>query len=256
MLKMGQLITTKFLNLGKYKSKVYIVPEILKSINNFKVYAYIKDYLRCIASVDENVGRVLDYLDESGLADNTVVVYTSDQGFYLGEHGWFDKRFMYEESLKMPLIVRYPKKCPGAVVNKDIVLNLDFAPTFLDYAGADIPEGMQGSSLKPVLSGKTPAGWRKSMYYHYYEYPGWHMVKRHYGIRTKKYKLIHFYYDNDSWELYDLQKDPNELNNVYNDSSYKDTVKELKAELVKLREKYGDSDELARKFLKEDLSEK
>ncbi len=220
-----------------------------KALAEWKYQRYIKDYLRCIASVDENIGRVLDYLDESGLADNTVVVYTSDQGFYLGEHGWFDKRFMYEESFRMPLIVRYPREIKPGVNDSDLVLNLDFAPTFLDYAGVPIPEDMQGQSLRSVLKGKTPQNWRQAVYYHYFEYPGWHAVKRHYGIRTHRYKLIHFYYDIDAWELYDLEKDPHELNNVYNDPAYADIVKELKAELQRLREKYRDTDE--RQFLPE-----
>ncbi len=222
-----------------------------QALKKWKYERYIKDYLRCIASVDDNVGRFLDYLDKAGLADNTIVVYTSDQGFYLGEHGWFDKRFMYEESLRMPLIVRYPKQIKPGSVNDDIVLNLDFAPTFLDFAGKAKPTALQGESVRPLLQGHTPADWRKSMYYHYYEYPGWHMVKRHYGIRTQQYKLIHFYYDIDAWELYDLQKDPRELNNVYDNPAYTDIVTELKAELRQLQKKYGDSDRLAKKFIAE-----
>ncbi|MFC1726384.1 sulfatase [candidate division KSB1 bacterium] len=222
-----------------------------KELAEWKYQRYIKDYLRCIASVDENVGRVLDYLDETGLAENTIVVYTSDQGFYLGEHGWFDKRFMYEESLRMPLVVRFPSEIKKGLVNDDLVMNLDFASTFLDYAGVPVPEEFQGRSLRQILNGNTPDDWRKGIYYHYYEYPAVHMVKRHYGIRTRRYKLIHFYYDIDEWELYDLDKDPNELNNVYDNTDYKDIVKELKTELKKLREKYGDSEELTRSFLPE-----
>ena len=212
-----------------------------KDLVRWKYQRYIKDYLRCIASVDENVGRVLDYLDESGLAKDTVVIYTSDQGFYLGDHGWFDKRFMYEESLRMPLLVRYPGEIKAGSVNDDIVLNLDFASTFLDFAGAPIPADLQGVSLRKVLQGKTPRDWRTSMYYHYYEYPAVHSVKRHYGVRTKRYKLIHFYHDIDEWELYDLQKDPKEMKNVLNDPAYTGIVKELKAELEQLREKYKDT---------------
>ena len=185
------------------------------------------------------MGRVLDYLDQSGLADNTIVVYTSDQGFYLGEHGWFDKRFMYEESLQMPLVVRWPKEIKAGAVNKDIVMNLDFAETFLDYASARVPEDMQGVSLRPLLQGRTPGDWRKAMYYHYYEYPAVHSVKRHYGIRTERYKLVHFYNDIDEWELYDLKNDPDEVRNVYNDPAYADTVKELTAELKQLRKVQG-----------------
>ena len=220
----------------------------------YKYQRYIKDYLRCIASVDDNVGLLLDYLDAAGLAENTIVVYTSDQGFYLGDHGWFDKRFMYEESLRMPLLVRYPVKIKPGGVNSDIVVNIDFAPTFLDYAGVPIPQDIQGESMRPVLEGNTPDNWRKSMYYHYYEYPGWHMVKRHYGIRTERYKLMHFYYDIDAWELYDLQEDPDELNNLYENSSHAEIIEELKVDLEKLRKHYGDSDELTEKILKEDLA--
>ena len=212
-----------------------------QELKKWKYQRYIKDYLRCIASVDDNVGRLLDYLDESGLAENTVLVYTSDQGFYLGDHGWFDKRFMYEESLRMPLLVRYPQKIRPGSVNEDMVLNLDFGPTFLDFAGVARPADMQGRSFRRVLLDKTPKDWRTSMYYHYYEYPAVHMVKRHYGVRTQRYKLIHFYNDIDAWELYDLQEDPNELNNVYDNPAYADIVRELKAELERLQKQYGDS---------------
>ncbi len=204
---------------------------------------YIKDYLRCVASVDDNIGRVLDYLDESGLRDDTVVIYTSDQGFYLGEHGWFDKRFMYEESLRIPLIIRYPCEVEPGVNEKDMVLNLDFAPTILDFAGVKIPDDIQGESIRSILRGETPANWRQSIYYHYFEYPAVHSVKRHYGIRTHRYKLIHFYFDIDAWELYDLEKDPQELHNLYNDKRYSGVVEKLKEELNRLREKYKDTDE-------------
>ncbi|OGV08072.1 MAG: sulfatase [Stygiobacter sp. RIFOXYC12_FULL_38_8] len=216
-----------------------------KDLTEWKYQRYIKDYLSCILSVDENVGRLLDYLDKHNLADDTIVIYTSDQGFYLGEHGWYDKRFMYEESLGMPLVVRYPKEIRPNQVSEEMVLNLDFAPTFLDFAGVNAPQEMQGESFRPILKGKTPNDWRTSMYYHYYEYPhGWHDVKRHYGIRTERYKLIHFYNDIDTWELYDLEKDPNELNNLYTDPAYKDVLNELKTELKKLQEKYGDTNPL------------
>ena len=207
-----------------------------------KYQRYIKDYLRCVASVDDNIGRVLDYLERSGLSENTIVVYTSDQGFYLGEHGWFDKRFMYEQSLRLPLIVRYPREIRAEVNERDMVLNLDFAPTFLDFAGVAIPEEMQGRSLRPLLTGNTPADWRQSIYYHYYEYPSWHMVKKHYGVRSDRYKLIHFYDDIDTWELFDLQNDPDELRNLYDDPQYADVIAELKAELARLRAQYGDDE--------------
>ncbi|UCD52760.1 MAG: sulfatase, partial [Phycisphaerales bacterium] len=213
-----------------------------KDLVRWKYQRYMKDYLRCIASVDDNVGRLLDYLDESGLAQNTVVVYTSDQGFYLGDHGWFDKRFMYEESLRMPLLVRYPREIKAGSVNGDLVMNLDFAPTFLDLAGVARPDDMQGRSMRPVLNSATPADWRKAVYYHYYEYPAVHSVKRHYGVRTQRYKLIHFYYDIDEWELYDLEKDPGEMKNVYSDPAYKDVRTELMIELRRLQKQYGDSD--------------
>ena len=206
----------------------------------WKYQRYIKDYLRCIASVDENVGRILDYLKENDLEQDTIVVYTSDQGFYLGEHGWFDKRFMYEESLKMPLLIRYSREIKAGSVSDGMIMNLDFAETFLDYADVPIPDDMQGRSFREILQGRKPKDWRKSIYYHYYEYPGYHSVKRHYGVRTKRYKLIHFYHDIDEWELYDLEKDPQEMKSVYNNSEYADIVKELTEELIRLRELYKD----------------
>jgi arylsulfatase A-like enzyme len=215
----------------------------------WKFQRYMNDYLACIASVDDNVGRLLDYLEESGLAGNTIVVYTSDQGFYMGEHGWFDKRFMYEESLRTPLIIRWPGKTRAGTVCNAMVLNLDFAETFLDAAGADIPEGMQGVSLLPLLAGKGPATWRDAIYYHYYEYPAVHSVKRHYGIRTERYKLIHFYYNIDEWELYDLQEDPQEMTNIYGQPGTEEITRDLKEQLEQLRARYGDSDELTRSFL-------
>jgi arylsulfatase A-like enzyme len=220
-----------------------------KDLDHWKYQRYIKDYLRCVASVDENVGRVLDYLEKNGLTENTIVVYTSDQGFYLGEHGWFDKRFMYEESLRMPLLVRYPKEIKKGVVNEDMVLNLDLAPTFLDYAGVKIPKSMQGRSLRKILAGKTPKNWREAIYYHYYEFPAWHMVKRHYGIRTERYKLIHFYYNIDAWEFYDLQADPHELDNRYDDPAQQKIIGQLKTQLEKLRQQYGDSEALTKQLL-------
>jgi arylsulfatase A-like enzyme len=212
-------------------------------LKKWKYQRYIKDYLRCVASVDDNVGRMLRYLDKAGLAEDTVVIYTSDNGFYLGEHGWFDKRFMYEESLRMPLIIRYPREIKAGGVNEDMVLNLDFAPTFLDFAGVPKPDDMQGQSLRSLLQGQAVSDWRQSMYYHYYEYPGWHAVKRHYGVRTRRYKLIHFYYDIDAWELYDLEKDPHELNNVYGDAAYTEVTEQLKTELSQLRRRFKDTDE-------------
>ena len=219
-------------------------PEGLKGqeLKKWKYQRYMQDYLACVASVDENVGRLLDYLDESGFSKNTVVIYTSDQGFYLGDHGWYDKRFMYEESLRMPLLVRSPNMIKKGVVSDKIVLNLDFGPTMLDLAGANVPSDMQGESFKAILENRQPKKWRESMYYHYYEYPGPHSVKRHYGVRTMRYKLIHFYYDIDAWELFDLKKDPRELNNVYDDPGYSSVVKKMKKELSRLQAKYGDTE--------------
>ncbi len=219
----------------------------------WKYQRYMEDYLGCIAAVDENIGRVLDYLDRSGLAENTIVLYTSDQGFYLGDHGWYDKRFMYEESLRMPLVARFPGSIKPGFVNDELVSNLDFAPTFLELAGADIPQDMQGHSLGKFLQGRKVKDWRQSVYYHYYEYPAVHMTKRHYGVRTKQHKLIHFYHDIDAWELYDLEKDPRELNNVYDNPAYANVVQQMKAELKRLQELYGDSDELAQRLLQEDI---
>ncbi len=207
----------------------------------WKYQRYIKDYLRCVASIDDNIGRFLDFLDSEQLADNTLLVYTSDQGFFLGEHGWYDKRFMYEESLGIPLLIRYPRSIRAGTVLDDMILNLDFAPTFLDYAGVTIPDAMQGTSLLPLLQGDTPDGWRSSVYYHYYEYPhGWHNVMRHYGIRTDRYKLIHFYDDIDAWELYDLREDPGEVDNLYTVSEYQEIAQELRQELGRLRILYRD----------------
>lgn len=211
-----------------------------KELVRWKYQRYIKDYLRCIASVDDNVGRMLDYLDDAGLADNTVVIYCSDQGFYLGEHGWFDKRWMYEESLRTPFMVRWPGKVKAGSVNNDIVSPLDFAQTFLDIAGAQQPSDMQGASLVPVLAGNTPSNWRKSFYYHYYEFPGWHDVRRHYGVTDGRYKLIRFYEpDVNEWELFDLKNDPTEMKSVYGQQDYQAVQTKLAAELNRLRTQYA-----------------
>ncbi|MCF8374178.1 MAG: sulfatase-like hydrolase/transferase [Bacteroidales bacterium] len=212
-----------------------------KELAVWRYQRYMQDYLACIASVDDNIGRVLDYLDKEGLSENTIVVYTSDQGFYLGEHGWFDKRFIYEQSLRMPLIVRYPKEIKPSVNDKDMVLNLDFASTFLDFAGIPIPNDMQGRSLRKVLDSDTPDDWRDAIYYRYYEYPGPHSVKRHYGIRTQRYKLVHFYFDVDYWELFDLKNDPLEVNNLYNQPEYSSLIDSLKIKLDDLQKEYNDT---------------
>ncbi len=201
---------------------------------------YLEDYLRCITSVDENTGRLLDYLDEHNLTQNTLVVYTSDQGFYLGEHGWFDKRFMYEESFRMPLMMRLPSRIKKGRIDQ-LVQNIDFAPTFLDLAGAEIPDEMQGESLLPLLEGQKSNDWRESIYYHYYEYPGPHSVKRHYGIRTERYKLIHFYNNIDQWELYDLKEDPTEINNLFGQKAYEELTEELFMQMIALQKQYNDT---------------
>ena len=203
----------------------------------WKYQRYIKDYLRCVASVDDNLGRVLDYLDETGLAENTVVIYSSDQGWYLGDHGWYDKRWMYEESLVMPLLVRWPGVTAAGSRNGDIVSNLDFASTFLDMAGVSVPVKIQGESLVPLLRGQTPADWRTSFYYHYYEFPGAHSVRRHYGVTTGQYKLIH-YYNMGEWEFFDLENDPNELRSLYGSADYRGVQESLYAELQRLRDYY------------------
>lgn len=206
----------------------------------WRYQTYIKDYLRCVKSVDDNIGRVLNYLDKNGLTENTIVVLTSDQGFYLGDHGFFDKRFIYEESIKMPFIMRFPKKIKAGVVNNDVITNIDFAPTFLDFAGIQTTEKLQGRSFKKICETNTaPKKWRQSVYYHYYEFPYWHHVQPHYGIRTQKYTLAHFYYNIDKWELYDLETDPNQLNNVINDPSYVSVISDLKIQLKELMKESG-----------------
>ncbi len=214
-----------------------------KELMQWRYQRYMQDYLGSIAAVDDGVGRVLDYLEESGLAKNTIVIYTSDQGFYLGEHGWFDKRFIYDESFKTPLLVKWPGVIKSKSVNTQMVQNLDFAQTLLEVAGVEAPGDMQGESLVPLFKDQTE-GFRDAVYYHYYEYPAVHMVKRHYGIVTEDYKLAHFYYDVDEWELYDRKKDPQEMQNEFDNPEYADVVKELKEKLADLRTKYHDSAEL------------
>lgn len=249
-----------------------------KELDEWKYQNYIRDYMSVIKSVDESVGRVLDYLDSHGLTDNTIIVYTSDQGFYMGEHGWFDKRFMYEESLRTPLLIAYPGHIqPGTVCNK-LVQNIDYAPTFLDLAGISKPKELPGRSLTPIFkAGDKVKGWRNSIYYHYYDYPTYHMVRKHDGVRTDRYKLIHFYgagsldavkenkyqrqpgtrehgcmtYLNtlgyfepkDSAvnynELYDLQADPHELNNLYGKPGYEKITKQLQKQLNDYRKSIG-----------------
>lgn len=212
-----------------------------KELAEWKYQRYIKDYLKCIVSVDENLGRMISYLKKTGEWENTLIIYTSDQGFFLGEHGWYDKRFMYEESLITPFIMKLPNNNgTNAQVNDDLAMNLDFAPTILDYAGIEIPKDMQGQSLKSSIEGKGFS--RKGQYYHYYEYPyGWHLVKKHYGVRTDSFKLIHYYNDTDEWEMYDLKNDPQEMNNVYGVDNYLKNQKELKIILNELQLKYKEN---------------
>jgi len=210
----------------------------------WKYQRYIKDYLRCVASVDDNVGRLLDYLDKEGLADNTIVIYTSDQGFFLGDHGWYDKRFMYEESIKMPFLVRWPGVIPPGTTQPAIALNVDFAPTFMEAAGLPVPPDIQGRSLLPLLRGLRPPDWRTSMYYRYYHDPGDHNTRAHYGVRTETHKLLYFWKKN-QWECYDLLKDPEELHNVYSDPAYAAVVAQLKQELYRLKKELKDEDQFA-----------
>jgi len=208
-----------------------------KDLVRWKYQRYIKDYLRCVASVDDNVGRVLDYLDQSGLADNTIVVYSSDQGFYLGEHGWYDKRWMYEESFRMPFVVRWPGVTKAGVRVNALAQNIDFAPMFLDAAGVTIPSEMQGVSLRPVMAGQKPGDWRDALYYHYYEI-GEHNVPRHEGVATERFKLIYFY-DADEWELFDLEKDPHEMKSVAAAPAYATELAMMQAKLQDLKQQYN-----------------
>ncbi len=213
---------------------------------------YIKDYLRVVASIDDNVGRLLDYLDERHLSENTLVIYTSDQGFFLGDHGWYDKRFMYEQSLRMPFIMRCPSEIKPGSVNQDIVLNVDFAPLFLDLAGIPAPDEFQGRSFRPLLNGDTPDDWQQALYYRYWMHKAHHNVYAHYGIRTKKHKLIYYYSDalgqpgaidesyEPEWELFDLESDPYELNNIYSDPGSQSLIRELKDQLHSLQAQVRD----------------
>jgi arylsulfatase A-like enzyme len=223
-------------------------------LTRWKYQRFLQDYLATIRSVDDNVGRLLTWLEANGQLDNTIIFYTSDQGFYLGEHGWFDKRFMYEQSFRTPLLVRWPGVVEAGNVRTAIVQNIDFAPTILDIAGAAVPDDMHGKSMAPLFD-NDDAAFRDAAYYHYSEYPGIHAVKRHYGVRTHRYKLMHFYYDIDEWELYDLQSDPSEMTNVYAEPSYAEVRDQMKKLLADVQARYGDSPELAREFLEADLKE-
>lgn len=221
-----------------------------KELEDWKYQRYMKDYLACIQSVDDNLGRLLDWVDANGLRDNTVVIYTSDQGFFLGEHGLYDKRFMYEESLRMPFLVRWPSMIPAGSDSSAIGINCDFAPTFLDLAEAPIPADMQGRSFVPVWKGSTPGGWREAMYYRYYHDPGHHNTRAHYGVRTATHKLIYFW-TKDQWECYDLVADPKEMNNIYNDPNARETVAKLKELLYALKKEVKDDDQFANEQMKD-----
>lgn len=215
----------------------------------WKYQRYMQDYLGTIKAVDENVGRLLDYLEENALLENTIIVYTSDQGFYLGEHGWYDKRFIYDESFKTPLLMAWPGRTKGGTTSDALVQNLDFAQTFLDAAGVKAPKDMQGESMMPFLTGEEKKWERDAVYYHYYEYPAEHMVNRHYAIVTHKYKLIHYYFAEDRWELIDRKKDPLELTNFYNDPAYAEIQKGLHRELDKLRKQYKDNSAISQGYI-------
>jgi arylsulfatase A-like enzyme len=210
----------------------------------WKYQRYMQDYLRVVASIDDNVGRLLDFIDKEGLKDNTIVIYTSDQGFFLGDHGWYDKRFMYEESIKMPFLVRWPQVAKAGGIQDALAINTDFAPTFMDAAGLKVPDDMQGRSLVPLMGGERPGDWRKSFYYRYYHDPGDHNTRAHYGVRTETHKLIYFW-RKDQWEMYDLEKDPEELKNIYADPAQKEVVEKLKAELYRLKKEVKDDDQFA-----------
>jgi arylsulfatase A-like enzyme len=220
-----------------------------EELKKWKYQRYMRDYLACVDSIDDGVGRLLDYLDKNGLAKDTIVVYTSDQGFFLGDHDWFDKRFMYEESLRMPLLIRWPGVTKPGSSADGMVLNVDFAPTLMAAAGLETPADMQGRSFVPLLHGNQPASWRTGMYYRYYDYPGAHRVQPHYGYRNEGFKLI-YYNKIDQWELFDLKKDPQELKNVYSDRKYADTVRELKAELYELKKELKDDGQFEKELPK------
>ena len=218
-----------------------------KELVRWKFQRYVKNYLRCVRGVDDSVGKIQDTLKNLKLDDNTVVIYSSDQGFYIGDHGWYDKRWMYEESLMMPLIVKWPGVTKPDSRSVQMVQNLDYAQTFLEMAGAEIPSNMQGRSLVPILKNRKADDWRDSIYYHYYEYPSVHMIPRHYGIRTERYKLIHFYQFGNEWEMYDLKEDPDELTNIYGRADKKSLQKDLKEQLVAIRKFYDDHSDVSEK---------
>jgi arylsulfatase A-like enzyme len=216
-----------------------------EALARFKYQRYMQDYLACVQSVDDNVGRLLDFLKESGLERDTIVVYTSDQGFFLGDHGLYDKRFMYEESLRIPVLLRWPAVVRPGSRTEALALNVDFAPSFLEAAGVPVPASVQGRSLVPILRGETPADWRTAVYYRYYHDPGHHDTRAHYGVRTATHKLI-YYWTKDQWELFDLRSDPGELRNLYGQPAQQAITAELKATLARLRAELQDDDRFAR----------
>ena len=257
-LKQQKLTVAKHMNLpGDFKiwpaKPIGQIPEMYRARNQefrklnpqgddltrWKYQTYVKDYLRCVKSVDDSVGRVLDYLEKNGLEKNTVVIYSSDQGFYLGEHGWFDKRWIFEESIHMPFIIRWPGVVKPGSRPDAMIQNIDYAPTLVEMAGKKAPSGLHGRSLLPILRGETPADWRTSVYYRYYD-PGWG-IPQHNGVRTKNYTLVH-YFETDEWDLFDLKKDPGQMQSVYANPEYADVVKNLKAEIETLRRQYGETD--------------
>jgi arylsulfatase A-like enzyme len=222
------------------------------ALKKWKYQRYMRDYLACVASIDDNIGRMLDYLEKNGLAENTIVIYTSDQGFFLGDHNWFDKRFMYEESIKMPFLIRWPGQVKAGSVNAGMILNVDFAPTLLDAAGQAVPADMQGRSFLPLLHGQKPADWRTSMYYRYYHYPMDHRVQPHYGVRTEQYKLIYFN-KLDEWELYDLVKDAGEMHNLYKEPAQAETINKLKEELFRLKKELKDENQFEKELPRDNV---
>jgi len=243
----------------QYPELPFSIDGLSKKEARSKVYQkFIKDFMRCAAAIDDNIGKLLDYLEAAGLDENTIVIYTADQGYFLGEHGWFDKRLIYEESIHMPFVIRYPKEIPAGKRNKDIIENVDFSALFADYAGIKYPENMQGKSFRENLKGNTSKDWRQYGYYRYWQHqkdrPG------HFGIRGKRYKLAFYYgkgFKNNHkqadentkfWDFYDLQKDPNELHNAYKDSTYQKVITKLKKELLKQRELLGDTDKDSKKI--------
>jgi arylsulfatase A-like enzyme len=222
------------------------------ALKKWKYLRYMRDYLACVQSVDDSVGRLLDFLDKEKLAENTIVIYTSDQGFFLGEHNWYDKRFMYEPSVRMPFLVRWPGHVKADSVGDGMILNVDFAPTLLAAAGRGVPSDMQGRSFLPLLQGEKPKDWRTSMYYRFYHYPRHNRVQPHYGVRTERFKLI-FFNKLNQWEMFDLKTDPHEVKNLYSDPAYAEKVKELKQELYRLKKELKDEDQFEKETPKDDV---